>query len=144
MDRSEQQSRPRFFTTLARGWRRRCPRCGEGPLFRKWITTHERCSECHLLFQRDYGDTLGFMIITDRIPLLLGIAAVYFGFSGLNRTTAFIFFAALAIPMLATIRQRQGVALALDFLSRFYVPDPSDEMHRRPPMQAAQSGTRIQ
>lgn len=137
-------TRPRFGETLRRGWQRRCPRCGEGPLFRRGITAYERCSECHLLYQRNYGDTLGFMIITDRIPILFGIAAVYFGFSSTSWVVATAFFAALAIPLLATIRQRQGLALALDYLSRVYVPDPSDEIHSQTPTVAARSGIRIQ
>jgi hypothetical protein len=70
------------------------------------------------------------MIITDRIPILFGIVAVYFGFQSTSTLVATLFFVALAVPMLATIRERQGLALALDYLSRFYIPDPSDEIHR--------------
>ena len=43
-------------------------------LFRRGLKTYERCSECNLLFQRDYGDTLMFMIITDRIPMLEAVS----------------------------------------------------------------------
>ena len=109
--------------------RRRCPRCGEGSLFKSGIKFTERCSECHLLLQRDRGDTLMFMFFTDRIPILFGIAAVYFGFRSANWMTATAFLLALVIPMIATIRERQGLALALDYLSRLYMPDPSDEIH---------------
>ena len=123
-------TRPRILDVLKRGLRRRCPRCGEGNLFRRGITTYERCSECNLKFQRDYGDTLAFMIITDRVPLFLGIVAVYFGFQSLSPSVAMIFLGAMVVPMIATIRERQGLALALDYLSRVYFPDPSDEIHR--------------
>lgn len=101
---------------LKRGWRRRCPRCGEGPLFVRGIKTHENCSHCGLLYQRDRGDTWLFMIITDRIPIGLGVALVYLGFrpEGVGATVAF--FLALSAPILATIRERQGLALALDYL----------------------------
>jgi uncharacterized protein (DUF983 family) len=116
---------------LRRGLRRRCPRCGEGPLFRRGIVIHDRCSACQLLFQRNYGDTLFFMFITDRIPILFGIAAWYLGFRSTTWVLATLFFVALVGPMLATIRQRQGLALALDYLSRVYLPDPSDEIHKR-------------
>src|SRR5207237_1297478 len=74
------ESRVSGMTVLRRGWRKRCPRCGEGLLFRRGASTFERCSECQLLYRRNHGDTLMFMIITDRIPILFGIAAVYFGF----------------------------------------------------------------
>ena len=117
---------------LLRGLKRRCPHCGEGALFRSSIRFNERCPACGFLLQRDRGDTLMFMFITDRIPLFLGIVAVYFGFRSLSWITATVFLLALVIPMIATIRERQGLALALDYLSRTYVVDPSDELHRRP------------
>jgi uncharacterized protein (DUF983 family) len=101
---------------LRRGWRRRCPQCGEGALFVRGIKTHERCSSCGLLYQRDRGDTWLFMIVTDRIPILFGIALVYFGFRPETTAAVTVFFLALAVPILATIRERQGVALALDYL----------------------------
>ena len=115
-------------TVLRRGWKRRCPRCGEGPLFRRGITAHDRCSACNLLYQKDYGDAWMFMVITDRIPMLIGIAILYFGFRPDNWVSNGIFLAALATPMLATIRQRQGVALALDYLFRRHANDPNDRV----------------
>ena len=110
---------------LLRGLRRRCPRCGKGRLFSRGIKTYERCSECNLLYQRDRGDTWMFMIITDRIPILFGIAAVFFGFHPTTWPAILGFFGALAVPVLATLRERQGLALALDYLVRVYVKDPS-------------------
>lgn len=121
--------RPRLATVLRRGFRRRCPRCGEGPLFRRGIEAYERCSECHLLYQRNYGDIWGFIIIMDRLPVMLAVVAIYFGFQSTSWQVVVGSFIALAGPLLATIRQRQGVALALDYLSRVYLPDPSDEIH---------------
>src|SRR5437763_17077004 len=101
---------------LARGLRRRCPRCGVGPLFRRGIKTYERCSSCDLVYPRDRGDTWLFMIITDRIPILFGIAAVYLGFRPATPLATVAFFFTIAIPVIATIRERQGMALALDYL----------------------------
>jgi uncharacterized protein (DUF983 family) len=118
-----------LLRTLFNGLRRRCPRCGEGELFRRGIQINERCSACRLLLQHNYGDTWMFMMITDRIPMLFGIAALYFGFVATSWTGAAILFVAVATPMLATIRERQGLALALDYLSRVYFRDPSDEIH---------------
>ena len=120
---------PPFFVALRRGLRRRCPQCGEGQLFQRWLKTYERCSECHLLYQRDYGDTLMFMIITDRIPILFGIAFLYFGIHPTGWLSTAFFFGALSIPLLATLRERQGLALALDYVLRVRLRDPSDEIH---------------
>lgn len=122
-------SRPPIRTVLFRGIRGRCPRCGEGELFRKWVRPHERCSACRLLYQRNYGDTWMFTNIMDRVPLLFGIAALFFGFRVTNVVSGAIFLAALVIPMAATIKHRQGLALALDYLWRVHLPDPSDEIH---------------
>lgn len=118
-------SGPPIGETLLRGMRRRCPRCGKGALFSRGIKTFERCSECHLLYQRDHGDTWMFMIITDRIPILFGIAAVFFGFHPTTWPAITGFFLVLVIPVLATLRERQGLALALDYLVRVRTGDPS-------------------
>lgn len=115
---------------LRRGWRGRCPRCGEGALFQRALKFNVRCSACDLLYQRDRGDTWVFMIITDRIPILFGIAAVYFGFHPTTPLAIGGFIAALAIPVLATLRNRQGLALALDYLVRVRLADPTDPIHR--------------
>lgn len=116
-------------TIVGRGWRRRCPRCGEGPLFRRGIAFHDRCSACGLQYQRNNGDTWMFMMITDRIPMLAAIAIMYFGFISSTWLGTGVFIVAAATPILATIRERQGLALALDYLSRIYFRDPSDEIH---------------
>lgn len=82
-----------------------------------------------MLFQRNYGDIWMFMLILDRIPILLGIVIVYFGFRATNWMAAAAFALVMAVPLIATMRNRQGLALALDYLSRVYLPDPSDEIH---------------
>jgi len=57
-----------------------------------------------------------FIVITDRIPLLFGIGALYFGFRphGVMQNTAFLF--ALAVPLILTMPHRQGMAMALDYV----------------------------
>jgi uncharacterized protein (DUF983 family) len=122
------KTNPPLKVALLNGLRRRCPRCGQGQLFLRGLKTYERCSECDLLFQRDYGDTLMFMIITDRIPILFGIAALYFGIHPNGWASTVFFFAALSIPLLATLRERQGLAIALDYVVRVKFSDPSDEL----------------
>ena len=109
---------PTVREALKRGLRRRCPQCGQGPLFVWGIRMHERCSSCNLLYQRDRGDTWMFMIITDRIPILLGIAGVYFGVQPQTWAGIAGLFAALAIPVVVTLPHRQGMAVAIDYLTR--------------------------
>lgn len=120
------RTRPRIRAVLGRGWRRRCPRCGEGQLFRRRIETNESCSACQLVYQPNPGDTLTFIMMTDRIPILFGVIAVYFlGFRSTNLPITIAFLAALIVPIVATLRQRQGLALALVYLSRVYFGDLS-------------------
>ena len=115
---------------LLRGLRRRCPRCGEGQLFRRGLKTYDRCSECNLLYQRDYGDTLMFMMLTDRLPILIGVIAVYFlGFRSNNLWITISFLLAMSAPLIATLRNRQGLALAMVYLSRVYFGDLSEARH---------------
>lgn len=98
-------------------------------MYSRGLKLNDRCSACHMRLQRNHGDTWMFMIITDRIPMLFGIAAVYFGFQPDNWLLVVGFFLAMAAPLLATLRERKGLALALDYLVRVYMPDPSDELH---------------
>lgn len=38
-------------TAMLRGWRRKCPRCGEGAMFRGYLSIAEQCSHCDLPFE---------------------------------------------------------------------------------------------
>ena len=51
-----------IFATLLRGFRKRCPRCGKGRLFRHWYTLHERCNACHLKYETADGSTSAFLV----------------------------------------------------------------------------------
>ena len=119
-------SLPVIRQALLRGWRKRCPQCGEGPLFRRRLQAYDSCSHCGLVYQPNQGDTLMFMMITDRIPILIGVIAVYFlGFRSNNVGITIAFLIAMTLPLLATIRERQGLAFAMVYLSRRYFGDLS-------------------
>lgn len=119
---------PRPRVVLGRGIRGKCPRCGEGPLFERWIKTYDRCSACHLLYQRNYGDIWMFTNIMDRLPVFFGVAALFFGFRVHDWISGALFLGLMVGPMIATVRHRQGLALALDYLWRVRINDPSDEV----------------
>jgi uncharacterized protein (DUF983 family) len=114
---------------LGRGVRGKCPRCGEGALFAKWVKTLDRCSVCDLVYQRNYGDIWMFTNIMDRLPLLFGIAALFFGFRVTDIWSGALFLAMMVGPMAATVRHRQGLALALDYLWRVRINDPQDDLY---------------
>ena len=110
---------------------RRCPHCGQGQLFARWITPHRACSVCGLVYLRNQGDTWLFWILMDRVPIFLGIVAIYFGFRVTNWVTGLLFFGAMAGPLIATMPHRQGIAIALNYLSRVHFRDPSDQLPDR-------------
>lgn len=73
MARRGRAGRPRFLTVLARGFRRRCPRCGAGGLFDGWFELKPNCPSCGLATERGEGFWLGGMAIN------LGITEAIFG-----------------------------------------------------------------
>ena len=46
------------WSALKRGWRGRCPRCGEGKLFRAFLKVDNACSVCGLDFTPHRADDL--------------------------------------------------------------------------------------
>lgn len=51
---------------IARGLRRRCPRCG-APAFDSWFRMHEFCPNCGLRFEREPGYWVGAVIINTAV-----------------------------------------------------------------------------
>jgi uncharacterized protein (DUF983 family) len=64
-----------FLRALAR----RCPRCGQGRLFRRWFTLTERCPRCGLRFEREEGAFLGSLALNYGVTgvLFIGTLAVW-------------------------------------------------------------------
>jgi uncharacterized protein (DUF983 family) len=44
---------------MLRALTRRCPRCGQGRLFKSWFRIHYRCPRCNLVLERGEGAFLG-------------------------------------------------------------------------------------
>ena len=88
---------------------------------------------CGYLYERDYGDVWWVWIITDRIPIGIGIVFVFFGFRITSWLVGTIFVTALVLPLVLTIPRRFGLGIALAYLSRRRWPDSNDPM---PPIQA--------
>ena len=51
------------MVALLRGLLRRCPRCGQGKLFKRWFTFPKTCPRCGLRFEREEGAFLGSLTI---------------------------------------------------------------------------------
>jgi uncharacterized protein (DUF983 family) len=50
-----EQDRP-FWLALKRGFAQKCPECGEGNLFRKYLKTDHVCTHCQLDFDHHRAD----------------------------------------------------------------------------------------
>lgn len=90
-----------YFGAVRRGWSLRCPRCGQGKLFRGLLRMEQSCSACGFRFERAPGYFLGstyinygitaavttFTYVVSRfgfrvsnsilLPLLLGFCAIF-------------------------------------------------------------------
>ena len=82
----------RFWMILKRALLLRCPRCGKGKIFRRWFTTYENCSVCHLVFEREEGFYTGAVAINLIVSeLLITAFAVPFSiWAALNPGVPFI------------------------------------------------------
>jgi uncharacterized protein (DUF983 family) len=55
---------------LRRAWRRRCPQCGEGRLFRRYARLERECATCGLVYRRESGSQTGSMYLTAAVTEL--------------------------------------------------------------------------
>ena len=123
----ETTTAPRKRTILLNGLKRRCPRCGRGPLFHRWIKLRDYCSECELRFLLNQGDPWAFLLVVDRLFLLVLIAVIYFKLWPSSLAAVLAMFAAVIALFIATMPQRYGLCVALDYWTRTRWGDARDE-----------------
>jgi uncharacterized protein (DUF983 family) len=70
--------RVRAWAYLRRALALRCPRCGEGPIFRGWFAMHDRCHACGRQFNRAPGYFLGSIYFNYGVTAIADII-VYLG-----------------------------------------------------------------
>ena len=117
------------LTALFRGVRKRCPHCGRGPIYRGWAREVGSCPDCGLVYERNPGDTWGWVIIGDRIPIALGIIIVYFRVgAAFGLVPLIVAFTVLIVALVWTAPNRWGLGIALHYLARSRWPDPSDPL----------------
>ncbi len=62
--------RPSAGTLLRRAVWLRCPRCGVGPLFTRWLSMPKACEQCQFRYERQPGYFLGSSYINYGITAL--------------------------------------------------------------------------
>jgi len=102
--------RPGVLATCNDILRHRCPRCRVGEMFQRSIflgfpKMHERCSVCHLRYEREPGYFLGAMYISYALalPVVAGIAGVLWAVTGWWVTKATVWAVFLFLPFVPAI-----------------------------------------
>ncbi|MBP5858509.1 DUF983 domain-containing protein [Marivibrio halodurans] len=102
------------------GWKGRCPRCGQGRLYRSFLKVADRCAVCDLeLGREDAGDgAVPFLIL---LIGGLGVGVAMILLFGLEWPVWGVF--ALTLPLMAlltviAIPKAKGVLIALQFVTR--------------------------
>ena len=72
-----ERAHPTLWPMLWRGLRRRCPRCGSGPVFRSWFRLVDRCPGCGLRFERESDFWLGAYVINLAVTEGLLVLALF-------------------------------------------------------------------
>lgn len=104
-------------TSLARGLRLQCPRCGEGKLFAGWFRMHARCAGCGFKFERAPGYFLGSAYINYGVTAAILTAAylsLHFGAGYTNRQLAGPLAAFCVVFPLFFFRYARALWLAMD------------------------------
>lgn len=66
---------PGTATLFWRGATRRCPRCGAGHLFRRYLTLKPECPRCGLHFEREEGYWVGALAVNIGLVMALFMVA---------------------------------------------------------------------
>ena len=66
---------------LLRGLVRRCPLCGSGRLFRRWLFMVDDCPRCDLHFERVEGHWIGAIAMNTVLALLVLLGVIVGGFA---------------------------------------------------------------
>jgi uncharacterized protein (DUF983 family) len=102
-------------------------------MYQRWMKLHERCGVCDLQYLPNQGDLWGPLLFFDRILFIIPvIVLVYFGMWDPNRRFVTIFALLAIVILVATLPNRNGMSLALDYLIRrksgdLYEPDPEED-----------------
>src|SRR3954468_11739551 len=109
--------RPPIAVLLRRALKLRCPRCGEGPIFRRVLTykEYEVCPRCEFRYD-PRGESVAFMYFsTAFLTGLLIIAMLLVRPQSLVVGRVFVIGAALGL-FLVTMPLRKAIAIAINYL----------------------------
>jgi uncharacterized protein (DUF983 family) len=119
---------PKLKTLLWRGCRKKCPQCGEGPLYQRWMKLHDHCPVCGLQYLANQGDLFGTLLFLDRILFLIPLVVlIYFRLWHPSQIVFILFGGALLFVLIFTMPHRNGASLAVDYWIRRKNDDPPEK-----------------
>lgn len=109
-------------TALWRGWRRKCPCCGSGPMLKGYLTVRDRCSVCDQEFlhhRADDGPAYLTILIVGHIlaPVLLW---AFVEFRPDPITTATVFSVTAVAMSLYLLPRLKGAMIAFQWSRRMH------------------------
>lgn len=123
----EPTPRPSPIAVLLRGMAKRCPRCARGPLFRRWYTLHDQCTECRLSFHTYEGDTWAFMYVSTAGITGLIVVVMLLATPADTVVGRIVLVAAAIALIVGTLPTRKGIGIAIDYLAeRWWSPPQKD------------------
>ncbi|OYW13618.1 MAG: hypothetical protein B7Z55_16515 [Planctomycetales bacterium 12-60-4] len=106
-----------YGMAASRAARLRCPRCGEGRLFRGLLTMYPHCSECGFVYQRDPGYFLGSTYINygfTSLTMTVLYVVLHFGYGLSNQVLAGPLLTYCTVVPLIMFRYARAWWLAMD------------------------------
>ncbi len=122
------EERPDFWTCIWRGWRGKCPRCGEGTLFSGFLKMRSHCPACELglePYRADDAPAYFTIFIVGHIVVPMVLA-----FEKWGAEPPLWLHAALWLPLsvglaLLLLPRIKGAVIALLWAHRIAAPKPS-------------------
>jgi uncharacterized protein (DUF983 family) len=104
---------------LLRGFKLRCPACGQGALYQSAFKMRERCEFCGLVYGREQGYFVGAIyinvMVTEAVILFVYLVSVYTGF--VNNDAIYLLFIAMAVALpLIFSRLSRSLWLSIDHI----------------------------
>ena len=119
----EQVEARELWPALLNGLRCRCPRCGEGKLFRRYLKVADRCSQCGLDFSHHRADDLPAYVAITIVGHILVVGLMHFQTAG-SAVAPWVYLVvlvplAIALPLLM-LPSIKGAIVALQWSRRLY------------------------
>jgi uncharacterized protein (DUF983 family) len=120
-------------TVLLRGFRLRCPNCGQGKLFRRIYTMYEHCPVCGWRYEREEGYWTGAIAVNLVITeLLIALVAVPLATTLALNHEPITLLLIVGIPLpfvlpLLFFRHAKSLWMSIDFM--VHPVDPEERQH---------------